>query len=171
MVIPSENEIKNILSNKDMLLKSLNTRRLTIYKELQDQEALIQVNLRYGFNGSGTEHVQTSRVHDVMDDMLSYHRRRRKYEKEMNKLLAEITEIEERIYKVWYCFTRLPEPFYTYLYELYVEKRPYKDVLSRSGLANSSFAKKRLQAIKTLQMFYDYNALRDMKGNEDKSDV
>ena len=170
MVIPSENEIKNILSNKDMLLKSLNIRRQTIYKELRDQETLIRLNLRSGF--SEKEYVQTSRVYDVMDDMLSYHRRLRKYKKEMNKLLAEITEAEERIYKVWYCFTRLPEPFYTYLYELYVEKRPYKDVLARSGLANSTFAKKRLQAIKTLQMFYDYNSLNDMKKkNDDKNDM
>ncbi len=159
-VMLSEAEIKNILKNKEQRLHSLKVKRESIYKELQDQEAYMRSALLAGPKIG--ERVQQSGVRDVMDDLWNYRRQAKKYEKELKKLLSEITREEEKIQKVWYCFIKLTEPYYTYLYDLYVAGKPYKSVQKESGLAQSTFARYRKRAIETIQMLYDYNSIHDI---------
>lgn len=154
MLTPSENEIKNILRNKDRLLRVLQIKRQEIYKEMENKEdymrSLLLSHPKYG------EYVQTSEIRDVAEDMLRYKKLVKRYETELIRLLTEITDEEEQIQKIWYCFTKLPEPYYTYLHELYVERKPYKEVLMQSGISNTAFARRRKKAFETIQMYFDY---------------
>lgn len=154
MVTPSENEIKNILRDKDRLLQALQVKRQEIYHDIQNKEATIRsMLLSHPKEG---ERVQTSELQDVMDDMIRCQKQLKHQETELKKLLKELTDEEEKIQKIWYCFTKLPEPYYTYLHRLYVDRKTYKEVVLESGISNTAFAKRRKKAFETIQMFYDY---------------
>lgn len=45
MIVPNEKEIKSILKNKNMILKSLRTKRCEIYRELMDKEDFMRAVL------------------------------------------------------------------------------------------------------------------------------
>ena len=80
--------------------------------------------------------------------------------------MSEIALKEEQVQKIWYCFIKLPEPYYSYIYDLYVEGKPYKKVQEESGVSNRAFANRRNKAIRTIQMFYDYSTLDEINISE-----
>ncbi len=153
MIVPNEKEIKSILKNKNMILKSLRTKRCEIYRELMDKEDFMRAILLHTPQMAQANN-KGAGYKDVVDEMQNYEKQSRKYVSELRTLLKEITKKEAVVRKVWYCFSRLPEPYYTYLHALYVDQLPYKDVLKRSGCSNSIFARRRKKAMEMLQNLY-----------------
>ena len=153
MIVPNENEVKNILKNKNLLLKSLRTKRCEIYRELMDKEDFMRAVLLHSPQHT-TIPAKGSQYKDVMDEMQNYEKQSQKYARELRDLLKEIAKKEAVIRKVWYCFSELPEPFYTCLHALYVDHRPYKEVSAGSGCSHSVFARRRKRAIEMLQTLY-----------------
>lgn len=169
MWIPSDNDIKYILKNKDQLLYGLKLKRISVYKDMQDSEAYMRSILLQ--SPSFECRVQQSDIRDITIDFIKYQKRSRVYEKELKCLLMDIAKEEEIIKKIWYCFTKLPEPYYTYLKNLYIDGKSYKVVQAESGLSKSSFARYRKRAIETIQMLYDYHQnINPSKGDEGEND-
>ncbi len=153
MIVPNENEVKNILKNKNLLLRGLRTKRCEIYRELMDKEDFMRAVLLHSPQ-PGPVPSKGSQYKDVMDEMQNYEKQSQKYVRELGDLLKEITKKEAVIRRVWFCFSQLPEPYYTCLHALYVDHRPYKEVSADSGCSHSVFARRRKRAMEMLQKLY-----------------
>ncbi len=151
----TEAEVKYILMHKDRMLENLQQRRYSAYRELakidRGEDLPTLSSPGYGLA------VQASHDPDLYNDMARRQKLYDIYEKEIKMLLYDLREQEETVLKVWYCFTKLPEPYYSCLDRLYVKKEPYKKVLAESGYPKTTFRRYRKKAIDAIIMFYDYD--------------
>ena len=70
-------------------------------------------------------------------------------------MLQKLSEEEAMIDRVWTCFIKLDEPYYSIARALYVEKQPYKYVEQESGFSHRAFEERRRQAIKSIEVMYE----------------
>lgn len=149
----TEEEVKNILQNRETIQKSIQDRVLSLYEELAAQEDrlyLLPSTKFMGTIGSG------GGSHKDLDDVLTEYRRQVNERKmEIKNIIWQLKEREDTVSRVWACLQALDEPYYTILHALYEEKQLYQAVESSFGESHMSFEKCRKGAIALLIQYYE----------------
>lgn len=155
----TEDDVKEILKHRDLLLEGLRLKRYDIYKLMTDEDSFVRSlalpSMNIGMTGS------QGGGHDLSDFFIEYQKQVRKRNMEYHKILRQISEKEQTIHKVWTCFSNLSEPYYSYLHKIYVEGLPYKTVEQESGYSHQVFNQYRKKALDTIRMLFDYSRDRD----------
>lgn len=150
-----EAEVKDILRHKEKKIESIHRKMLSLYQELDNHEerilsavALTSAEIK-GMPGKKGEYK------DLGDMLLQYKRQAYRRREELMKIMWELVEEEERINRIWACFHALQEPYYSILYELYVEAQLYEAVESSFQMSHKTFEKQRQFGIRSIMQFYE----------------
>lgn len=150
-----EAEVKDILRHKEKKIESIHRKMLSLYQELENHEEMIlsavalpsaEIN---GMPGKKGGHK------DLGDMLLQYKRQAYRRREELLKIMWELVEEEERINRIWACFHALQEPYYSILYELYVQSQLYEAVESNFQMSHKTFEKQRQFGIRSIIKFYE----------------
>ena len=139
-------EIKEILKNKDVWLRSIRTKR----QELYDALAEVVTELER------TDKIQSDRQHvHTVFDVQRYKELLNRQKMELMHLLDELYVEESKIFGVWDCHMTLPEPYFTIIDKLYIKGFTYKQVEMESGYSHQPFENNRKNGLFMLQSRYE----------------
>lgn len=149
----SETEIKDILRHREKKIAGIHQKMFSMYRELENTDSLLEslafpaVKITEMPAGKGSHK-------DLGDVLISYNRRIYTREEEIRKIMWELTEEEESICRLWMCFQKLGNPYYSILHELYVENQLYQTVENGFGKAHKTFEKYRKRGMEQLMQSY-----------------
>lgn len=152
----SENEVKDILKNKETMLNSIHEKLFMVRHDLMQHREIIEMvclsSPISGVSGPKGVHKDLSDVYEKYQNTLN--RRRTEYK----ALFRQMVRKEDKINRVWGAFLTLDDPYYWILNELYVHNRLYTDVESCSGMSHRIFEEKRKDGIRQIIRLYESNA-------------
>lgn len=139
-------EIKEILKNKDIRLRSIRTKRLKLYEALAELVTEIE-----RMNQVQSEIYHAHAVFDIQRNKELLNRQK----SELDALLDELYVEETKILEVWDCHMTLPEPYFTIVDKLYIKGFTYKQVEMESGYSHQPFENNRKNALLMIQSRYE----------------
>lgn len=152
----TEKDIKTILEQREDMISTIHARIEYLQKDMSQTSDIIEaVSLRSKAlsdmpkGGSGHKDLFTEyeKYHSLLDKR--YH----EYAVGIHQLILQ----EERIERVWLCFSALDSDAFNILHKLYVERELYQTVEKESGLTHPIFEKKRKRAIQDIiRLYYSY---------------
>ena len=150
----SENEIKNVLKNRNQIISTIHTRIEYLNRDIYHTSDIIEaVSLRSkalsdmprGGGGHKDLFAEYEKYHNLLD------KRCAEYTVGIHQLILQ----EERVERLWICFSALDADAYNILYRLYVENELYQTVERESGLTHPIFEKKRKRAMQDIMRLYN----------------
>lgn len=129
---------------------------LRLYDDLKDidnsvemmQAAAFPKESLTGMPGKKGEH------HDIGDVYLRYLRSMYDRNEELRKMMWYLSDEEDSIQRLWTCFYALPDPFYTIIKHLYVDKELYQTVEKEFEWSHRTFERYRRDAMELLIKLY-----------------
>ncbi len=150
----TEKKVKNILQNKNQILKNIRDKRVQLYEMMEDTESAL-ISSALPTAGAGFLPSGKGNHRDVGDILLDYRKELRRRNKELREVLLQLSEMEEGVYRAWTCFCALSDPYYGILKSLYVENQLYQTVEKDFDHSHKTFERYRKSAIQTLMQYYD----------------
>lgn len=154
MRVYGEDDMKDILRNREEKLKNIRQKMFSLYNELSDTDALVR---SVAVKTAGLSGMPTGKnTHqDTGDVLLRYQGQLQERNTEIRQIMWSLAEEEESICRVWNCFYALRDPYYAILNALYVENQVYQSVKEDFGCSHKTFEKKRKEGIDLLIQFYE----------------
>lgn len=145
----TEQEVKNILKNKEHLLFSIHKKMSMIEKDMEKTDDMIETmsipaNLMSGMpRSSGTQK-------DLGDVYRNYKKILKQRNEDYKSMYWELILKEEMIERVWDAYMRLEEPYYSIVTNMYVQNMLYATAERESGWSRQVFEKKRKIGIRLI---------------------
>ena len=150
----TEKKVKNILQNKNQILKDIRDKRVQMYEMMADTESAITSS---ALPTAGNSFLPSGKGNhkDMGDVLLNYRKELQERDKELRRFLWQLSEMEEGVIRAWSCFLALPDPYYGILKSLYVENQLYQAVEMEFDHSHKTFECYRKRAMQTLIQYYE----------------
>lgn len=145
----TEQEVKNILRNREILLLSIHQKMSVIEQDMEKTDDMIETmsmpaNLMSGMpRSSGTQK-------DLGDVYRNYKKILKQRNEDYKSMYWELVLKEEMIERVWDAYMRLEEPYYSIINKMYVQSMLYAAVERESGWSRQVFEKKRKKGVRLI---------------------
>lgn len=147
-------KIKDVLSNYDDILTSIQRRIQFLEHEILDMDSILEsialpaVKLEENAGKHG-------RVYqDLSDLILSHEKLCTEHMHEMKDEINRLFQYMFQIRKIYECYQRLPSEEYEMLTLIYVEKNPYKVVEIDKGISRATLSRRLRSGLQMLQDMY-----------------
>ncbi|MCI6867278.1 MAG: hypothetical protein MR871_04890 [Lachnospiraceae bacterium] len=154
------NEIKEILMNKDEKINIVHQKRRAVINEMAALERNVLDEEYIRIASMPRKNVEYYSVGLLRDDRDLYHilveskEQIKERKTVLRTMLWRLADEEDMINRIWVCFMSLEGLEFSILNQLYVEKKPYKQVENESGLSHMPFEQKRKNAILHIRQKY-----------------
>ena len=146
----TEQKVKEILRNREVLLTSIHQKMLTIEQDMAKTDDMIQtMSLPTSFL-SGMPKEGSAKQKDLSDVYGNYEKILKQRNEDYKTMFLELIVQEQMIEQVWNAYMRLEEPYYSIINKMYVQSMLYATVESESGWSRQVFEKKRKKGIQLI---------------------
>ena len=154
-----EQEIRDILRNRDQKLKVIEDKRTGLYQELNAIQDMRPADVLPSAGPYGHITNIGSTRKDLDDVYENFQKQTRQRELAIREILWELKEREETILHVWDCLYILDEVYYSVLYGLYVEGLLYTTVEAdhkkKYEISHMTFERYRKEGLELLMHYYN----------------
>uniref|UniRef100_UPI0040579BFD hypothetical protein n=1 Tax=Agathobacter sp. TaxID=2021311 RepID=UPI0040579BFD len=150
----TEDEIKHILRNREMLMASIQDKMYTIRHDIiwtRDVIEMVSLPCKTLSDMPGIH----NRHMDIGDVYEKYEKRLNRRRTEFIEMMEALSDKEEKIERVWASYLALDEPYYSIVNRMYVQNELYATVEAESGYSRHVFEKYRKEAVSLIRHFYD----------------
>ena len=142
----TEQEIKNILRNRERLLVSIHQKMSVIEQDMAKTDDMIETMSMPATTISGMPRGSTKQK-DLGDVYRNYKKILKRRNEDYKAMYCELILQEDMIEQVWDAYMRLEEPYYSIINRMYVQSMLYAVVEQESGWSRQVFEKKRKKGI------------------------
>ncbi len=147
--IMTEQEVKEILRNRETLLISIHQKMSAIEQDMAKTDDMIETMSMPANSMSGMPR-GSGKQKDLGDVYRNYKKILKRRNEDYRTMFLELVLKEEMIERVWEAYMRLEEPYYSIINRMYVQSMLYAAVERESGWSRQVFEKKRKKGIQLI---------------------
>lgn len=152
----TEQRIKQLLPRCNTIIRDNNEKIIELYKELEDNDALIREASLHGIRSDGVSGAVSGGSKKDLGDVMQQHLRLiRERGIEIQAEIWHLVEEIDIVKRLWCCFCTLQGSPAQYIRELYIEKRPYKAVEQEAEVSHRSFEQLRKAGLREIRLLYE----------------